>query len=204
VTDRRKREKYEKKISHDKREKKEKKEKKKKKDKQKGFDSFGDEVVASEGTEEVPYGVTSDDPTTIRNTLQNSATSLAGANGIQGNDEDIALSSKIPSDKMVSFDSQPSIIDQTSKKGIVESESSDSSDSDSVSDSSSSDDNKPLTNVSDTSAVRTTMPYRKIKAVGSKIHVLTSSGQAYECERYCPHKVIYIYIYIYCEIAGHY
>lgn len=198
--DRRKREKYERKASydkHEKHEKKDKKDKKKKKDKHKDFDALGDEVVSSEKSEDVPYGVTSDDPTTLRNTLQNSATSLSGANGVQDNGEDDALSPKSPSDKMVSFDSQPSIIDTTSKKELVESDSSNSSDSDSMSDSSSSDDNKPLTRVSDNSAVRTTMPLRKIKAVGSKIHVLTASGQAYECERYCPHKVI-------CTFCAHY
>ncbi|KAG2180164.1 hypothetical protein INT43_003953, partial [Umbelopsis isabellina] len=195
--DRRKREKYERKASYDKHEKnekneksekKDKKDKKKKKDKQKDFDSLGDKVISSEKSEDVPYGVTSDDPTTLRNTLQNSSTSLTGANGVQGNGEDEELSPKSPSEKMVSFDSQPSIIDHTSKKEVFESDSSNSSDSDSMSESSSSDDNKPLTRVSDNSAVRTTMPLRKIKAVGSKIHVLTTSGQAYECERYCPHK----------------
>lgn len=187
--DRRKREKQEKKAMERKHEKK--------KDKTKGkhkpsFGSIGDDVAAGDYTEDVPYGITSDDPTTIRNTLQNSSTSLSGANGIQSNESDTILSPRSLSHTRVSFDSTPAIIDEKEAKdlkgGRPFSDSSDSSDSCTASESSS-DDDKPVTRAQDTAASKPAMPYRKIKAVGNKIHVLTQSGQAYECQRYCPHKV---------------
>lgn len=96
---------------------------------------------------------------------------------------------------MVSFDNEPAVINEkvgdTIKVGAEAAKSSDtadSSDSETSSDSTS-DDDRPLTRPSNITTSKPVMPYRKIKASGNKIHVMTTSGQAYECDRYCPHKV---------------
>ncbi|KAH8548603.1 hypothetical protein BGW37DRAFT_505578 [Umbelopsis sp. PMI_123] len=182
--DRRKREKYERKAGERKGDKK----KEKKKDKHK-VDSLPNEL-----TEDVPFGVTSDDPATIRNTLQNSSTSLSGANGILASESDTVLSPRSMSHKIVSFDNEPAIIETKERESVKEgakaaksSDTSDSSDTETSSESTS-DDDRPLTRVPEVSTSKPTTPYRKIKASGNKVHVMTSSGQAYECDRYCPHK----------------
>ena len=197
--DRRKREKYEKKAAEGKKHHEKKKDKKKEKRKN-SVGSVGDDVAPGDFTEEVPFGVTSDDPTTLRNTLQNSSTSMSGANGVQSNEAETVTSPRSMTNKIVSFDSTPAFIEgKTPAEGETKpgatsapfSDSSDQTDSETSSDSTSDDDNKPLTRAPDTASFsKPTMPYRKIKAVGNKIHVLTQSGQAYECERYCPHKVL--------------
>ncbi|KAG2181433.1 hypothetical protein INT44_008246, partial [Umbelopsis vinacea] len=186
--DRRKREKYERKYLDKDSDKKKEKKKDKKKDNHKS-DSY-----PSEFSGEVPIGVTSDDPDTLRNTLQNSSTSLSGANGIQADEKDLPLSPKSLSLKIVSFDNEPAIIQEnggdTVKEGAEAAKSSDtadSSDSETSSDSTS-DDDRPLTRPANVTTSKPATPYRKIKASGNKIHVMTSSGQAFECDRYCPHK----------------
>lgn len=187
-----------KKYEKDKQKKKEKKEKKKAKKEQKKLSkSLGEPVNTdqhfknSKGETMFTEGVVlSEDPETIRNTIQNIS--------IESEKEDMKLEEEHHGErkKSVSFSEDDPITLPSTTKAVEEtssssSDSSSSSSSISSSSSSDSDECNPTTTTTPTKQQPKVFTGRPIKPVtANRIRVKTSDGSIYETDRYCPHKKV--------------
>ncbi|KAI9261317.1 hypothetical protein EDC94DRAFT_584965 [Helicostylum pulchrum] len=164
--------------------KKYKKEKKEKKDKKQKL--LGEPVVSKDFEPLFTGGVVSEDPETIRNTIQN----LNVQNDTLTQSKGVNSTRK----KSVSFsENDPVSVPITNKASVMNSSSSSSSSSSNSSSSSSSEsecDDKscnPLTTVTKPK-VFTGRPIQPVSA--NRIRVKTTDGSVYEADRFCPHKKV--------------
>ncbi|ORX49920.1 hypothetical protein DM01DRAFT_1338052 [Hesseltinella vesiculosa] len=138
--------------------------------------------------EDILADVLSDDPETIRNTINNGSMDLG--KGLPDEDADATHASDRPK-KTVSFSEQDATIpcpDKSKPAVVLE----DSSDESSTTSSSSSDEasvrpkkakDKPS---APTNGFSSTRPIQVVTP--NRIRVKTGSGTVYECDRFCPHK----------------
>lgn len=123
----------------------------------------------------------SQDPETIRNTIRNGSIDAGFTSDLRKEPEASSSSPK----KSVSFSNEALVLEASTESAEKNNSTSSSGSSDSSSSESSSSD-------SDKEEAKATQPVfsgRPIKPVSNnRIRVRTSSGQVYECDRFCPHK----------------